>query len=127
MQQGLIDTRFKKAIDEQMTVQEAINKGLLDPKKGFGMTIRVTKSPMATATAPFFISCTTIVPVGWDLAARLIHDNLKAVDGPKSLGDLTQLAPFCGETGFEKDTTAVCTTDVICALNRCRTDAEVCD
>ena len=51
------------------------------------------------------------MPVGWDLAARLIHDNLKAVDGPKSLGDLTQLAPFCGETGFEKDTTAVCTTD----------------
>jgi len=101
VQQGLIDTRFKQAIDEQLTVQEAIDKGLLDTQKGFGYDDQGNEVTNGYSyRAILYLLHNRIVPVGWDLAARLIHDNLKAVDAPKSLGDLIKLAPFCGDTGF---------------------------
>lgn len=68
---GLIDPQFQTAIDETLTVQEALNKKMLDPNKSFGFD---KNGNQPTSGYPFralqYLRKFRVTPVGWELAAK---------------------------------------------------------
>ncbi len=92
---GLIDAPFRQAIEETLTVQEAIDKHLLDPNKTFGFDKNgVEPRDGYPYRALQYLRKYRITPVGWELAAKYSqefdHRDL-------SLGYLTKQFNLCGQ------------------------------
>lgn len=92
---GLIDAQFRSAIEEQLTVQEALDQKKLDAKKTFGFDKNGVEPregyPFRTLQ---YLRRFRVVPVGWELAAKYSqsfgHRDL-------SLGHLTKAYAMCGQ------------------------------
>jgi len=84
----VIDSRFRTAIEEKITVQQAINKGLLDASKTVGYDINGLE-PNYLNGYPYrsllILRKYRILPVGWELAAKYIK---QYSPGNYSLGSL---------------------------------------
>ncbi|MBI5466759.1 MAG: hypothetical protein HY975_00905 [Candidatus Kerfeldbacteria bacterium] len=92
---GLIDSAFQQAIDDGLTVQEAIDKKLLDTKRTFGFD----KNGLEPATGyPYralqYLRKFRVIPIGWELAAKYSqqfdHRDL-------SIGYLVSQYNMCGQ------------------------------
>lgn len=99
---GLIDAQFRQAIEETMTVQEAVDKNLIDKQKTFGFD----KNGVEPADGyPYrslqYLRKYRVTPVGWELAARY---NLNFDHRDLSLGYLLDRFSMCGQD----DTHRVC-------------------
>ena len=74
--QGIIGSGLQTAIDQQMTVGEAINKGLIGGTFGFDAEGR---EPIIDSGIPYraivYLRNYRVVPVGWELAAKWIRDH----------------------------------------------------
>ncbi len=72
----VIDSRFSTAIEQQMTVQEALDAGLLDGAKIFGYNARGAE-PAYYDGYPYrslvILRKYRVIPVGWELAALYIR------------------------------------------------------
>ena len=94
---GLIDSRFQTAIDQKITVKEALDQGLLDGNAPFGFTTSgnepETGYPYRTIQ---YLRKYRIVPVGWELAAKYIK-NFKEVG--QNLNTLVEAFDDCGQGG----------------------------
>lgn len=119
---GLIDAGFRQAIEEVLTVQEALDKHFLDAKKTFGFD----KNGIEPATGyPFralqYLRKYRIIPVGWELAAKYSqlfdHRDL-------SLGYLTSRYQTCGQDATHKVCSRGQKSDQACQLDSdCGTDS----
>ncbi|MBU0597445.1 hypothetical protein KKF61_00435, partial [Patescibacteria group bacterium] len=73
----VVDSRFRTAIENNMTVQDALNEGLLDGTKPFGFT-STGAEPEYYNGYPYrslvILRKYRIIPVGWELAAKYIRD-----------------------------------------------------
>lgn len=73
----IIDSRLATAIDQQLTVRQAIEQGYLDPNKPFGF-LSDGSEPTYTNGYPYrslvFMRKYRILPVTWELAALYIKD-----------------------------------------------------
>ncbi|MFA6587972.1 MAG: dockerin type I repeat-containing protein [Patescibacteria group bacterium] len=73
----VIDSSFRQAIEEKLTVQEAIDKGLLPDQKVFGFDAN-GQEPNFRNGYPYrsliILRKYRIIPVGWELAALYIRD-----------------------------------------------------
>lgn len=73
----VIDSRFRTAIEQQMTVQQALDQGLLDGSKPFGYTASGLE-PEYYNGYPYrslvILRSYRIIPVGWELAAQYMKD-----------------------------------------------------
>lgn len=86
---GIIDERFKQAIDEELTVRQAMDKGLLDPKKTFGFTQNgIEPADGYPFRSMLFLRKYRVVPVGWELAAKYL--TLIQFIPPVTLGELVK-------------------------------------
>lgn len=118
---GLIDAPFRQAIEETLTVQQAIDKHLLDPNKTFGFDKNgIEPRDGYPYRALQYLRKYRITPVGWELAAKYSqefdHRDL-------SLGYLVKQFDLCGQdtehtaTPNERvcsTTTTACTSDTDC-------------
>lgn len=92
---GLIDPKFRSAIEEGVTVQEALSRGLLNSRATFGYT---RNGDQPTSGYPFralqYLRKFRVVPVGWELAAEYSRQF-----DPRdlSLGFLTKQFDRCGQ------------------------------
>ncbi|MFH1207188.1 MAG: dockerin type I repeat-containing protein [Patescibacteria group bacterium] len=72
----VIDSRFSAAIEQKMTVQEALDAGLLDGAKIFGYNARGVE-PAYYDGYPYrslvILRKYRVIPVGWELAAEYIQ------------------------------------------------------
>ncbi|MCH7492431.1 hypothetical protein IID19_02445, partial [Patescibacteria group bacterium] len=71
----VIDSRFRTAIEQQMTVREALNQGLLDGTKTFGFDANGLQPSYFNGyplRSLMILRKYRIIPVGWELAARYI-------------------------------------------------------
>lgn len=72
---GIIDSRFAQAIEERLTVQEAIDKGLLEGSRIFGFDSQRNDATQGYGyRSILYLRRARIVPVGWELAALYIRD-----------------------------------------------------
>lgn len=101
----VLDEGFRQAIEQQLTVQEAIDANLLDPAKPFGYQQVNSGDPNGTtepATADEGYSYRSmlvlrrlrILPVGWEIAAQWVRDN---GERPYTLGEIMGAFTQCGE------------------------------
>lgn len=110
----VMDDNFRQAVEQGMTVQEALAAGLLRANRLFGFSS--TTQPGRPATQPdvpedgysyrsmLILRRLRILPVGWELAAQYIRDfgtrlyTLQdVVDGFSQCGqNATPASPFCG-------------------------------
>jgi hypothetical protein len=108
--QGLIDTQFREAVEEKLTVKEALEKGLLDGGRTFGFD-QNGKEPQDgyPYRSLVYLRKYRIVPVGWELAA-LYNKNVS--DSPKnlSLTDLVNAFDQCGQGTCSNSSNLSCTT-----------------
>lgn len=84
----VLDPLFRQAIDEHLTVKEALQRGLLSDKKTFGFDAN-GREPDFRNGYPYrslvLLRKYRIIPVGWELAAEHIRDfekqnvNLRAI------------------------------------------------
>lgn len=108
--QGLIDTQFREAVEEKLTVKEALDKGLLDAGRTFGFD-QNGKEPQDgyPYRSLVYLRKYRIVPVGWELAALYNKD----IDQqPKNLSLLSLVDAFdqCGQGVCSNDSSLTCTT-----------------
>ncbi len=92
---GLIDSGFRQAIEEQLTVQEALDKKLLDSRKVFGFDRNGIEPRDGYAYRTLqYLRKFRIIPVGWELAAKYKQqfDNRDL-----TLGNLTKAFTICGQ------------------------------
>lgn len=82
----IIDSDFSQAIAERLTLKEAMDKKLLDPKKPFGYikSGSILVEPSYLSGYPYrsmiVLRKFRIIPVGWELAAEWIKDPGKNTD-----------------------------------------------
>ena len=100
---GLIDAQFRVAIEETLTVQEAIDRKLIDPQKTFGFD---NNGQEPRDGYPFralqYLRTYRVTPVGWELAAKYSEQfDHRAL----SFGYLIQKYNMCGQDDQHK----VCT------------------
>ncbi|MFA5069834.1 MAG: hypothetical protein WC528_00980 [Patescibacteria group bacterium] len=73
---GIVDSGFQTAIDQMLTVKEAIDKGLVGGTFGFDVEGR---EPNLDSGVPYqtivYLRKYRVVPVGWELAAEWIRDH----------------------------------------------------
>lgn len=92
---GLIDAQFRQAIEETMTVRDAIDQHLLDKQKTFGYDKNgVEPSEGYPYRSMQYLRKYRITPVGWELAAKY---NLLFDHRDLSLGYLTDRYEMCGQ------------------------------
>ncbi len=105
---GLIDAQFRSAIEEGVTVQQAIDRKLLDVKKTFGFDKNgIQPANGYTYRALQYLRKFRVIPIGWELAARY-SEQFDRRD--LSLGFLTGQYPMCGNALVcSNDSTKVCT------------------
>lgn len=73
----VIDTRFRTAIDQRLTVREALDQGLLDGTRPFGFNSSGSE-PEYYNGYPYrslvILRKYRVIPVGWELAAKFNRD-----------------------------------------------------
>lgn len=102
----VVDESLRLAIDEQMTLQEAVDRGVLDPGTffGFGSNKTPIESPEGGISYRNIkiLKQYSVVPVGWVLAAEYNRD---FDTGPVTLGAMmdaydncsgNNYSPYCG-------------------------------
>ncbi|MBI4426319.1 MAG: carbohydrate binding domain-containing protein [Candidatus Kerfeldbacteria bacterium] len=92
---GLIDSRFRQAIEQRLTVREALDQGFLDATRTFGYD-REGKEPLDgyPYQSILYLKKSRIVPVGWQLVAEYIR---QAEPQDTSLGELINQFSMCGQ------------------------------
>ncbi|MFH0853780.1 MAG: hypothetical protein V1853_05250 [bacterium] len=92
---GIIDSGFRQAIDDKMTLREAIENGLINGNKTFGFD---ESNVEAETGIPYrsivYLRKYRVVPVGWELAAIHIRDADQQAYG---LQELIDLYDWCGQ------------------------------
>lgn len=95
---GIIDSGFQTAIDQELTVKEAIEKGLIGGTFGFDAEGREPSVDSGIAyRAIVYLRTYRVVPVGWELAAKWIQDHPQNI----TLEKLVEEASRC-ESGGKK-------------------------
>ena len=98
----VITDKFREAIAEKVSVGDAIEKGYLNSEWTFGFNSDGIE-PVYNGGYPhrsmLILRKFRIIPVGWELAAEYIKDNLGNIDGTKDLGDMVA----CFSSGDEYD------------------------
>ncbi|MCK5509989.1 hypothetical protein KAI65_00390 [Candidatus Parcubacteria bacterium] len=98
----VITDKFREAIAEKNSVSDAIEKGYLNPDWTFGFDSDGLE-PEHNGGFPYrsmlILRKFRIIPVGWELAAEYIKDNLGNIEGTKDLGDMVA----CFSAGDEHD------------------------
>lgn len=97
---GLIDSRFGQAVDEKLTVKEAVERNLIDGERTFGFDNNGIEPKDGY---PFrslqYLRKYRVIPVGWELAAKYSKEfssqNL-------TLNFLLGQFPMCGQTDQAK-------------------------
>lgn len=117
---GLIDAQFRTAIDENLTVQQALDRRLLDGQKTFGFDKNGVEP---TNGYPFralqYLRKFRVTPVGWELAAKY-SQQFHPQD--LSLGFLVSQFNMCGqEQSFcSNDTSKICAKNADCSGGTCQ-------
>lgn len=130
---GIIDQRFRQAIESGLTVREAIDQGLLDPTRTFGFN---SNKEEPTDGYPYrsilYLRNARIVPVGWELAAKYMFEFAPADRG---LGEMVSTFDICGQdAGHDDDPGKLacvggptpgneCTSNVDCGVTQAEIDA----
>ncbi|MFH1457044.1 MAG: hypothetical protein ABIF17_02925 [Patescibacteria group bacterium] len=74
---GIIDNNFATAINQKLTVRQAIDQGLINADSPFGFTLPSLTEPDYRSGLPYrsilVLRKYRIVPVGWELAAKYIE------------------------------------------------------
>lgn len=93
--EGLIDQKFREAVDEGITVRDAIDRGLLDGTKtfGFDQSNNIALDGYSYQTI-LYLRKARVVPVGWQLAAEY---KFTANAAPSSLNELVSEFSVCGQ------------------------------
>lgn len=114
---GILDQRFRQAIDQKLTVREAVDQGLLDPDRTFGFD-DVGNEPADgyPYRSLLYLRTARIIPVGWELAAKfMVHPDGKR--GSYGLGELINQFNICGQDDSHKVCSSSgrsCTLDADC-------------
>ncbi|MFA6908406.1 MAG: dockerin type I domain-containing protein [Patescibacteria group bacterium] len=108
----IIDSRFAQAVQEKLTLQEAIDRGLIDGNKTFGFTADGSE-PEYLNGYPYrslvMLRKYRIVPAGWELAAQYI----KNYSGTSfSLKEVMDRFNFCGQNVCSNSSTTTCTLNI---------------
>lgn len=92
---GLIDAQFRTAIEDRLTVAEALSRGLLDRRKTFGFD-RDGAQPTTgySYRALQYLRKFRVTPVGWELAAEYSR---RFDPRDLSLGFLTEQYGMCAQ------------------------------
>lgn len=113
---GLIDSGFRQAIEEQLTVQEALDKKLLDSRKVFGFDSNGIESRDGYAyRALQYLRKFRVIPIGWELAAKYKQqfDNRNL-----TLGKLVKAFNMCGQDPHVCSVSGeICSTDTDCGAS----------
>ncbi len=118
----VITNNFKQAVENKMTVGEAVKEGYLNPEGVFGFTADgLEPSYYADQAYPYrsliILRKFRIIPVGWELAAQYIkmcpQDGLAnciwgGTDGAKNLEDLVNCFASDDNYGTPSDTKSWC-------------------
>lgn len=113
---GLIDAQFRNAIEDRLTIQEALDQGRLDPRKTFGFDKNgVQPREGYPYRALQYLRKYRITPVGWELAALYSqrHDPRDL-----SLGFLTEQFNRCDQDDQHRvcsQSLTACTVSTDCA------------
>ncbi len=133
---GVIDQRFRQAIEQKLTVREALDQGLLDPNRTFGFDVSgqepIDGYPYRSL---LYLRTARVIPVGWELAAKFMKTT-GGIGGNIGFGELIDQFSICGQDA-EHDYVAnnkqcssgspnpglACTTDDECGVNQAQIDA----
>lgn len=133
---GVIDQRFRQAIEQKLTVREALDQGLLDPNRTFGFD---SSGQEPIDGYPYrsllYLRTARVIPVGWELAAKFMKLQ-GGIGGNIGFGELIDQFNICGQDA-EHDYVAnnkqcssgspnpglACTTDAECGVNQAQIDA----
>jgi hypothetical protein len=104
---GLIDSQFRQAVEEKITVQEALDANLLDGGRTFGFD-QNGKEPADgyPYRALVYLRKYRIVPVGWELAAQYNRDFDRK---NYSLKQMTEAFAQCGQGVCSNNSKQECT------------------
>jgi len=98
---GVIDQRFGAAIDQKLTVQQALDGGYLDPNRTFGFT---SNGEQPENGYPYrsilYLRQSRVIPVGWEIAAEYIQQYDRRDIG---LGELVEKFNICGQDSQHDD------------------------
>lgn len=87
----VIDEKFRQAIEQKLTVKQAMDQGYLNGNGVFGFTSDGLE-PRYNEGYPYrsmlILRKFRIIPVGWEIAAQKIKDRQSEVGGTKNLNDL---------------------------------------
>ncbi|MFH1190970.1 MAG: hypothetical protein V1670_02085, partial [Candidatus Omnitrophota bacterium] len=87
----VIDERLRQAIENKLTVGEALTQGYFNPNGVFGFTSDGLE-PRFNEGYPYrsliILRKYRIIPVGWEVAAQYIKDHPGDIDGTKNIADL---------------------------------------
>ncbi|MFH1255118.1 MAG: hypothetical protein V1667_01445 [bacterium] len=95
----VIDEKFRQAIEQRLTVGQAVAQGYLNGNGVFGFTSDGLE-PRYNEGYPYrsmlILRKFRIIPVGWEIAAQKIKDKQSEVGGTKNLNDLVNCsAAWC--------------------------------
>jgi len=86
----VLDEKFRQAIEEKVTVGEALDNGYLKSNGPFGFLTSGNMEPNYMEGYPYrsliILRKFRILPVGWEVAAQRIRDNQS--NGTRNMGDL---------------------------------------
>lgn len=100
---GIIDQRFASAIDQKLTVGEALAGGYLDGDRIFGFASnREQPSDGYSYRTILYLRQARIIPVGWELAAKYFELYDKSNDG-LGLTELVSKFSICGQDSQHDD------------------------
>ncbi|MFH0951601.1 MAG: hypothetical protein V1838_00220 [Patescibacteria group bacterium] len=125
---GIIDSRFKQAVDERLTVRQALDKGLLDGERTFGFTANGNEPTDGyTYTSLLYLRKYRVIPVGWELAAWYNRINSEGSENI-TLNDLVDAYDDCGLTqsmSCSNEPALSCRDDVDCSgTPTCNADSD---
>ncbi len=110
----IIDNRFAQAIQQKLTLREAMDAGLLDGNKAFGYNAD-GQEPEYINGYPYrslvILRTYRIIPVGWELAAEYIKNFSKSSFSLKEVADKFN---NCGQKVCSNDKTKTCSSDLVC-------------
>lgn len=123
---GLIDAQFRSAIEEEVTVQQALDKKLLDSRKTFGFDkngIQPTNGYPYRALQ--YLRKFRVIPVGWELAAKFSQ---QFDQRDLSLGFLVGQYDMCAQTTqtCSNIPSRVCSADANCLCSANDVNAGLC-
>src|SRR5262249_55308360 len=96
-----IDQRFAQAIDQKLSIKQALDGGFLDPDRTFGFTSKGEEPANGYSYQTIlYLRNARIVPVGWELAAKYIQQYDQRDIG---LGELVGKFNMCGQDSEHDD------------------------